>query len=98
MDRERDEVEWSTAKTPRPNDFAEAQRKPFSLLVGLTIGLMLAWPAGALAPILGPLPPLFVGGVVMLVPRLQAVALGMVAAALGAFVFLVTGLLLVVIF
>jgi hypothetical protein len=88
MDRQRDEVAWSTAKTPRPNEFTDAQRKPVLLLVG----------PGALAPVLAPLPPLFVGGVVMLFPRLQAVALGMVAAALGVFVFLVTGLLLVAVF
>ena len=93
-----DEVEWSKAKTRPLNGFEDAQRKPVLLLLGLTIGLALAWPPAALSPILAPLPPLIVGGVLTLFRRTQAVALGMVAAACGIVVFLATGLLLLAIF
>lgn len=88
-----DEVEWSRKKTKPLNGFEDAQHKPVPLLLGLTIGLALAWIPTLLSPVFAPLPPLIVGGVLTLFPRTQALALGMVAAAGGVVTFLVATVL-----
>jgi hypothetical protein len=93
-----DEVEWSKEKTKPLKGFEEARRQPVQLLFGLAIGLGLAWIVGAIAPPYAPLLPLLIGGPMLLFKRTQALALGMLAAACGVVVFLVTGFVLIVIF
>jgi hypothetical protein len=93
-----DEVARSTAKTKPLKGFEETRRQPVPLLFGLTIGLVLAWVLGALAPPFAPLLPLVIGGPLLLFKRTQALALGVLAAACGVVVFLVTGFLLIWIF
>ena len=93
-----DEVEWSKGKTRSLNGFEDVQRQPVLLLLGLTLGLALAWVPALVSPIFAPFPPLIVGGVLTLFRRTQAVALGMIAAMCGIVVFLATALLLAVIF
>ena len=82
------EVEWSKGKTRTSNGFEDARHQPLLLLVGLTVGLALAWIPTLLSPIFAPIPPLVVGGVLTLFPRTQAVALGVIAAACGVVAFL----------
>jgi hypothetical protein len=93
-----DEVAWSKAKTQPLKGFEDAQRQPVPLLLGLTLGLVSGWMGGALSPVLAPLPPLIVGGVLTFIRKTQAVGLGMIAAACGIVTFLVTGFLLLAIF
>lgn len=93
-----DEIARSKAKTKPLKGFEEARRRPVPLLFGLTIGLVLAWIAGALAPPLAPFLPLVVGGPLLLFKRTQPLALGVLAAACGVGVFVLTGFLLIVIF
>ncbi len=85
-----DEVARSKAKTKPLKGFEEARRQPVPLLLGLTIGLVLAWIAGALTPVFAPLLPLVAGGPLILFKRTQAVSLGMLSTAAGVLVFLVT--------
>ena len=95
-----DEVEWSIlrAKTRPPEAFEEARRKPALLLLGLTVGIACAWVAGLFAFVFAPLLPLLVGGVMILFKRAQAVALGVLAAAAGVLVFVVTMAVLFTVF
>ncbi len=85
-----DEVARSKAKTQPLKGFEEARHAPMPLLLGLTIGLGCAWFAGLLTPVFAPLLPLLVGGPMILFKRTQAVALGVLSAAVGVLVFLVT--------
>ena len=93
-----DEVARSKAKTRPLKGFEKPERRPVSLLFGLAIGLGLAWIPAFLTPYFAPLPALIVGGVLTLFPIVRAIGLGMIAAACGIVIFLVTGLLLIVIF
>lgn len=68
------------------------------LLLGLTLGIALAWVAGLFAFVFAPLLPLLMGGVMIVFKRTQAVALGVVAAAAGVLVFVVTMALLFTVF
>jgi hypothetical protein len=87
-----DEVERSIlrAKARSPGGFEEARRKPALLLLGLMVGIACAWVAGLFAFVFAPLLPLLVGGVMIVFKRTQAVALGVLAAAAGVLVFVVT--------
>lgn len=93
-----DEVARSKAKTAPPKAFEESRRRPVSLLFGLAIGLGLAWIPAFLSPYFAPLPAFVVGGVMTLFPMVRAIGLGALAAACGIVVFLLTGVLLIVIF
>ena len=85
-----DEVARSRSKTQPLNGFEEARRQPVPLLLGVTIGLGCAWIAVILTPIFAPLLPLLAGGPMILFKRTQALALGVLSAAVGVFAFLVT--------
>jgi hypothetical protein len=93
-----DEVTWSKEKTQPPKGFEAAQGQPVPLLFGLAIGLLLGWAGGALSPVLAPLPPLIVGGIMTWIPKTQAIGLGIIAAACATVTFVVTGFLLIAIF
>ena len=93
-----DEVEWSKTKTQPAKGFEEARRRPALLLIGLTVGIACAWLAGLFSPVFAPLLPLLVGGVAVLFKRTQALALGVLAAASGVLVFLLTMALLFMVF
>jgi hypothetical protein len=89
-----DEVARSKAKTKPLKGFEKARRQPLPLLLGLAAGLGCAWLAGLLTPVFAPLLPLLVGGPMILFKRTEAVALGVLSAAVGVFVFLATVFLL----
>lgn len=93
-----DEVARSKAKTQRLKGFEEARRQPVLILVGLALGLLLGWVGFALSLVLAPLPPLLVGGPLILFKRTQAVGLGMIAAACALIVVVVTVFVLLAIF
>jgi hypothetical protein len=93
-----DEIEWSKSKTRPVKGFEEARRRPALLLIGLTIGIACAWLAGLISPIFAPILPLLVGGVAVLFKRTQAPALGVLAAACGVLVFLLTMAVLFMVF
>lgn len=93
-----DEVARSKAKTQPLKGFQEVGRQPVPLLLGLAIGLGFGWLGGIFTPVFAPLLPLVVGGLMFLFKRTQAIAFGVVSAAAGVFVFLVTLLLLFWIF
>jgi len=93
-----DEVEWSKAKTRPVGGSDEARRSPTAVLIGLVVGIICTFVAGVYFWFYAPLLPFVVGAVTVLFRRTRAFALGVLAAACGAVVFLVTLLLLFTVF